>query len=162
MIGAFFAPLSARIFAGVSLALLIALGIMTGIAKMEHASAVKWETSSIRWQAAHDQLEANYRAAQAKAAAENKAHVEAVESTQSQITERVRNDYEARLAALRARYSSVHTGTATADRGAAGSTGVSGVPAPPAEPDAAAIACTSNTLQLEGLIEWVKEQEGVR
>jgi hypothetical protein len=153
---------------GIIGALLLVVGVQHFALAGEKRHSAKVETRLVQTQAAYDQFAANVRAAQEKAAADNKAHVEAVTRQQEQITSKVESDYASKIADLRRRYDAVrlHTGTATADSGAAGSTGVSGIPeassgaAEGTAPDS--LACALNTEQLRSLIDWNKEQERVR
>ncbi|QPI73946.1 hypothetical protein [Sphingobium sp. Cam5-1] len=67
----------------------------------------QWRTTAKAEKSAHDQTVANYRAASAKAQREAEANVERVRAEQAQITERTKNDYQARLADVDARYERV-------------------------------------------------------
>ena len=94
------------------------------------------------------------------------AHARRVERDQNRITQEVSRDYQARLAALRADYERrLRDRPAGADPGRPGRPPVPGLPDAPGRPDGSApsaaidaFACEANSLQLEYLQAWIREQ----
>lgn len=117
------------------------------------------------------QTEANYRRASAEADRLASANIGRVEAEQTIITERTKNDYEARLAATDARYRRLLAQAAAADLGsteavpmslaseatcrAVAGTGCHAIPA-------LLKAAEDNTSQLLALIAWNKAQADVK
>jgi hypothetical protein len=91
-----------------------------------------------------------------------------VEGRQTQITQEVSREYQERLAALRADYERrLRDSAGPGDRPVGPAPGVSPLPGAPGRPDGPAapveeFACEANTLQLEFLQRWVREQAGNR
>jgi uncharacterized protein YfcZ (UPF0381/DUF406 family) len=95
-----------------------------------------------------------------------------VEASQARITQETEDDYQTRLARLRADFDR-RLRAETADRAGAGGggDGVPGLPGAAGRPDGAAapaalgagfeFACRANTIQLEGLQVWVRRQAAV-
>lgn len=104
-----------------------------------------------------------YAAAQAEAAARNKAEVARITAKQEKVTHEIASDYQRQLAALRLR------SQARANRGATGSTGVSGVPQAPGgadengvpDPSCDLLCAQEIELRLLYLQRWVSQQVGV-
>lgn len=118
---------------------------------------------------AHAETVANYRVAAERARAADRANAERVDLAQSRINQRTSNDFQARLAATRARADRLRGQTpAAADRGGGGSAPLSGVPAPaPGVAQAAGqdrlphpdlLIATEQAIQLDELIKWVRAQ----
>lgn len=94
-----------------------------------------------------------------------------VEASQSRISQEASDDYQTRLARLRADFDSRLRAEAARRAGAGGGgDAVSGLPDPAGGPDGAAapagpaafeFACRANTIQLEGLQDWVRRQGAV-
>jgi hypothetical protein len=90
-----------------------------------------------------------------------------VERHQDQVTQEVSNDYQTRLAALRADHDRrLRAPSPRAHPGGAGRADLPRLPGTAGRADAAAppaddFACRANSLQLEYLQRWVREQQGV-
>lgn len=67
----------------------------------------EWRDRAVAEEKAHQQTVTNYRAASAAAQQAATANVERVKAEQAAITERTKNDYQAQLAAVDARYDRV-------------------------------------------------------
>ena len=133
---------------------------------------------------AHAETVANYRLAAERARAADRANAERVEAAQSSISERITNDFEARLADARARARAQRlrgpTQAATG-RGGGRDAPVPGLPAAPSATDQAAgqdrlpgapdevptswgphdpdrLIATEQAIQLDALIRWVRAQ----
>lgn len=116
---------------------------------------------------------ANYRAAADRARAADRANAARVGAAQSIITERTADDYQARLAAARARAEQLRRESAAAatDPGARRATSVPGLAAAPGGaaqapnenrlPLADALTATEQAIQLDELINWIERQHGV-
>ena len=116
---------------------------------------------------------ANYRAAAAAARAADLEHARRVEADQRAISERTLDDYEARLAAARARADRlrVQAPAAAAHSGSRGGAAMSDLSAAAGAPDPApaqdrlphsdALIATEQAIQLDALIKWVKAQGAV-
>jgi hypothetical protein len=116
---------------------------------------------------------ANYRAAAEGARAADQANLGRVTAAQLAITERTADDYQARLAAARARAEqlrrqSAATATDPGARGAAPVPGLAVAAGKPAEaprqdrlPPGAALLATEQAIQLDELIKWIRRQHGV-
>ncbi|WP_257540697.1 hypothetical protein [Sphingobium sp. CFD-1] len=103
-----------RFWWAIPMAALIAALTVT-ILKLEARTAERdrWQTQASAEKQAYDQTVANYRAASAEAQRAAVANVERVKAEQAQITERTVHDYQARLAAVDARYERVRAELAT-------------------------------------------------
>lgn len=122
-------------------------------------------------QAAFAQTVANYRAAAAKAAADDAANKQRVEHEQATINEGTDHDFQARIADARARAGRLRTGTPAANPGGGSGASVPGVPAPacrPAQsagenglPASDALTATEQAIQLDELIKWVRGQHAI-
>ena len=95
------------------------------------------------------------------------AYARRVERDRVHISQEVSNDYQTRLAALRADHDRrLRAPTARAHPGGAGGAGLPRLPDPARRPDAAApgvdaFACEANSLQLDFLQRWLRQQQGV-
>lgn len=119
---------------------------------------------------AHASSLANVRAAAERARAEDRANADRVRSAQQQISERIENDFEARLADARARARRLQPVPAAAGSDGAGRAApVPGLSAAPGGPAQAAgedglsdrLTATEQAIQLDELIKWVKRQAAV-
>ena len=124
---------------------------------------------------------ANYRAAAARARAEDEANLGRVAAAQRAITERTADDYKSRLAAARARADQLRrrNAPAAADPGARRAAPVPGLAAAPGKPAQTpgearlslppssdlgtgdALTATEQAIQLDELIKWVRRQGGI-
>ena len=118
---------------------------------------------------AHAASLANVRAATDRARAEDRANAAQVRSAQHQISERITNDFEARLADARARARRLQPVAAPAIRDGRGRAapmpGLSAAPGGPAQaagqdrlPAVDALTATEQAIQLDELIKWVERQ----
>lgn len=161
--------------AGIAMSLCLALLLV--IQKVE---TCHWKKQSAQYeQLYHDGQSAlattvaNYRAAANAAEASDKANADRVAAEQRNINERTAHDFEARLAAARARADQlrVSTQSAAADPGSRPAAPVPGLPAPAAGADEAAgedglppadaLTATEQAIQLDELIKWVAAQAKV-
>jgi hypothetical protein len=121
---------------------------------------------------AHAETVANYRLAAERARAADRANAERVAAEQGQINERTSHDFEARLAAARARAHRLReSAKAASDPGGRGSAPVPGLSAPApgfaqapgqdrlSDPDR--LTATEQAIQLDELIRWVRAQAAV-
>lgn len=140
----------------------------------------RWKaTASLRHQqllaekAAHGATVANYRAAAERARAADLANAAQVKAQQEAINERTVDDYEARIAAARARSRGLQRQANSAAAGA-GTGGATHLPRLPAAAGRAAEAAgenglrgadaliaTEQAIQLDELIKWVRRQHQV-
>lgn len=149
------------------------LGIMLLSAR---ADSRHWHKESDRYaglyhaeQVAHKATVANYLAAAELARAQDQANKARVERDQAVISQEVSHDYQERLAALRARYDALRVrgqrSEAAADPGASGDAAMPEAGPAPGGPDGTAaldpFACEANTLQLDALQTWVRQQAAV-
>ena len=122
-------------------------------------------------QAAFAGTVANYRAAAEAARSADRANAERVAAAQRAINERTADDYQTRLAAVRARAERLRGGASAADPGRGGAAPVSGVSVAPggiaqgpgqdrlSDPDR--LTATEQAIQLDELIAWVKAQAAI-
>lgn len=121
---------------------------------------------------AHAETTANYRIAAERARAADRANARRVEAAQFRINERTSNDFQARLAAARARADRLRDeAQAAAGRGGGRSAPMPVLPASPARaaqtagqdrlPDAERLIATEQAIQLDELIKWVRAQASV-
>ena len=121
---------------------------------------------------AHAQTIANYRAAAERARAADRANAERVAAEQGEINERTSHDFEARLAAARARARRLREpAQATTDPGGPGSApvpslsasapGLAQGPGQDRLPDPDRLIATEQAIQLDELIRWVRAQAAV-
>jgi len=158
------------------LAATICLGLLLLIQKAE---THHWKKQSGQFeqlyhadQAAFAQTIAGYRAAADAARAVDRAAGERARAEQAAINERTANDYEARLAAARARADELRRGSqASAYSGGRGTApvpalsaaaGGAAASAPQARlPSDDALTATEQAIQLDELIKWVRKQSAV-
>lgn len=119
--------------------------------------------------AAFAQTVANYRAAAAKAEADDKANADRVRAEQSKINQETSDAFEARLAAARATAERMrHAAQAAAYLGGSGTAPVSGLRSPAGGAAQAAgengfslddrLIATEQAIQLDELVKWVRRQ----
>jgi hypothetical protein len=155
----------------------LALAIMLLIQKAETSHWKKQSASFERLyrdeQAAFTTTIANYRAAADQARADDQANAKRVAAEQASINQRTANDYETRLAAVRADAQRLReqAASAAADPGAGGNASMPGLPA--AAGGAAQAAgqdrlslderelATEQAIQLDELIKWLRAQAAV-
>lgn len=161
--------------AGIAVALVL-LAMLT-IQKLE---AIRWHKESVRFetryrdeQTAFAVTVANARAAADTARAVDRANADRVAAEQRNITERLSNDFEARLAAARATAAErLHLDAEGAANPRAGrDTAVPGLPGAAGNhaqgtredrlPAADALTATEQAIQLDELIKWVRAQGAV-
>jgi hypothetical protein len=156
----------------VSLALAILLVIQKGETRHWRKQSASFEQLYGHEQAAFARTVANVRASAEQARAADKANAERVDAEQRTITERIENDFEARLAAARARADQLRVQSqAAADSGARRSASVPGLPAAAGRAAQAAgenrlspqdaLTATEQAIQLDELIKWVRAQAKV-
>lgn len=169
MIGKLFAPLAMKVAGGIVVALLAYvafLHIQLAGEKRHSAKLVEQVAAEVT---AHRETELNFRRATAEATrlqAEYKARVEA---DRARITKEVSHDYQARLDDLRRRYNAGRVRAETApgaDSSGAGEVRLPPLPDAPGGPDATPAPdlqfnCEANSIQLEELQRWIREQVGV-
>ena len=159
------------------LAVSIALGILLVVQKGEtrhwQKQTDRFEKLYAQEQAALEGTVANYRAAADQARASDEANAARVAANQHAISERISNDYEARLASARslARRLRSESAIAAADPRSGTSAAMPGLPAAargPAEPAGEdrlhrsdALTATEQAIQLDELIKWVRRQAAV-
>ena len=157
---------------GVSLALLAMLTVQKLEAVHLKKQSEQYEQLYQQEQAAFATTVANARAAADQARAADHANAARVVTEQNAINGRIASDFEARLAAARADAQRLHLQSqAAADPGASRDApvpGVSAAPGGPAEaavedrlPASDALTATEQSIQLDELIKWVKEQAAV-
>lgn len=174
MLGKLFdAPIS-RILGGICLSLTLACGGLLLWGKSEHHRADAWEAHSKLEASNHRQTKTNYRTAQATAARLEAQRLAAATARQEGITDAVKQDYAARLAALRARYERLRAQSRAGAAGTASGIAVPGIPETPGRADGAAdirlagadglepgerLRAAEQALQLDALIDWVERQQ---
>ena len=158
--------------AGLAASIVLALLLITAKVDARH-----WRKQSSQFEQlyraevqAHALSIANVRAATERARAADRANAGRVRSAQHQISERIENDFEARLADARARARRLQPVPAPASRDGAGRAApVPGLSAAPARAAQAAaedglpdrLTATEQAIQLDELIKWVKGQAAV-
>ena len=155
----------------------IALSILFLIQKVETSHWKKqsdgFEQLYQQEQAAFSSTVANYRSAADQARAADQASAKRVAAEQASINERIANDYETRLAAVRAdaRRLRIAVQSPAADTRAGGNPSVPGLPAAAGGPAQGAgedrlplddrELATEQAIQLDELIKWVRQQHEV-
>jgi hypothetical protein len=144
------------------------------VALLGAVAIICWQSSQIhRWHThynsehqAHQRDIDAYRAAQATAAVQNKAHVQQIETQQQKVTNDVEADYQRKLDAMRRELRDNPKAAAGSANGTASPqvrdtsciTGdTSGVPLS----DAERLRAAENELQLDELITWVEQQSQI-
>ena len=160
--------------AGVAVATILALLLIAAKIDSRH-----WKKQSDRFEqiyraeaTAHAGTVANYRLAAERARAADRANADRVAAEQGQINERTSHDFEARLAAARARAQRLRQSPeAGADFGSRRGAPVPGLSAPASglaqapgqdrlsDPDR--LIATEQAIQLDELIKWVRAQAAV-
>jgi hypothetical protein len=121
---------------------------------------------------AHAETIANYKMAAERSRTADRANVRRVEAAQSSISERITDDFEARLADARARALRLRgPAPAPAASGSGRSASVPGIPATAASaaqasrqdrlPHSDRLTATEQAIQLDELIKWVRAQASV-
>ena len=161
--------------AGIAASLCLALLLI-----LQHGETRHWRKQSGQFEQLHRQAEAalagtiaNYRAAAEHARLTDQANAERVRAEQAIINERTSNDYEARLAAARARADELRRQNAltAADPGSRGAAPVPGLPVAASGtaratgqdrlPQSDRLIATEQAIQLDELIKWVWAQSNV-
>ena len=160
--------------AGLAAATILALLLFAAKIDVRH-----WKKQSERFEQlyraearAHAETVANYRVAAERARAADRANAERVAAQQGEINERTSHDFEARLAAARARAQRLRQSAEAAShsggrRGApvpglsASAPGAAQAPGQDRLPDADRLTATEQAIQLDELISWVRAQAAV-
>ena len=153
-----------------ALLLVVLLTVKAGEARHLRKQSVRFELLYLAEQSAAARTVANYRAAAETARAADRANAARIAAAQRRISERTTNDFEARLAATRARAVRLQlAGQASATAGGA----ARATPVPAAGPTARApgpaaaqnglsladrLIATEQAIQLDELIKWVNGQ----
>jgi hypothetical protein len=141
-----------------------------GQTRAANGRSAAWEALFHKEQSAFRETIANVRRATAQAKADDAAHALKVERDQTNRTQEVSSEYQARLADLRRRYDALRMQPGPAkvglgNSGGGGAAPVPGLPEPAGGPDAAAAPdrfnAEANALQLEELQRWIREQQAV-
>ncbi|BEV02188.1 hypothetical protein [Novosphingobium olei] len=121
--------------------------------------------------AAHRQTKQVFRNAMAEARLLDQARLARVRAEQERINDHALEDYDRRMADLRARYDRLRGQGGAGAASSAGAKPMPGIPAPAAGSDEAASAdglslaeryeCSATALQLDELISWVERQADV-
>ena len=156
-----------------ALALLVLLVIAKGDTRRWRKQSAQYEQLYRGQQLALARTVAGYRAAADAARAADQSNAQRVKAQQHAINERIANDYETRLAAVRARAARLQLGAraAATDPCAGRGAAMPGLPAAgcgPAQaagenrlPAADALIATEQAIQLDELIRWVRRQHSV-
>ena len=166
--------LNPQALAGLAVSLALAILLLLSRAETRHwkSRSAEFEQRYRSEQASFATTVADYRAAADRARAADLANAARVASERKAVNERTINDYEARLADVRARAERlrIEPGTA-ADPGAGRDAAMPGVPAAAAGAaqgagqdrlsDSDRLTATEQAIQLDALIEWVKAQSAV-
>jgi len=173
-----FINLQGAIGLGVAVLLCVALLVQKSETRHWRKQSSQFEQLYQREQAAFAGTIANYRAAAEQARAADRAAAERVAAEQRAINERTADDYEARLAAARARAADnaaerlrLQAQGAAADSRGGGAKAMSAIPASSGRAPQAAgedrlpgserLLATEQAIQLDELIKWVRRQAGV-
>ncbi len=160
-----------------SLKLMIGIGCALLLALLIH-DRNQWKAKTTHYagqlageRAAHAATVANYRAAAEQARAADAANIARVKAEQAAINERTTYDFESRIAAVRATARLRHTAGPPANpRGrrnssmSAAAAAAQGAPQAAGEnrlPDSDALIATEQAIQLDALIQWMRDQAGV-
>ena len=114
---------------------------------------------------------ADFAAAAERARADDRANAVRVAAAQQSINRRSLDEYQTRLADIRARVERLRQAASAGDRSLAGRAAVSGIPAAPGGIDAAAaqdrlpaedaLTASEQAIQLDALINWVRAQSSI-
>lgn len=141
-----------------------------GETRKANERSAAWEALFHKEQSAFRETVANVRRATAQAKADDAAHALKVEREQVNRTEERSNEYQTRLADLRRRYDAlrVQQRPAPVRLSSASGSGTAPVPrvpdstgGPDAAPEVDPFACEANTLQLEELQRWIRDQQAI-
>lgn len=174
-------PIAAAIAAVLALALVVQTFRIEGLSIWPiHIKGLKAELADTRrdladTKTAFAQTVSNYRAAAAKATADDAANKVRVERQQTQISKEQSDEFEARIAAAHALAERLRREAARpAHSGGSAAATVPGVPAAPNGPSQAAcdrlpdgsfaddkLCATEQAIQLDELIKWVERQHAV-
>lgn len=161
MLKSLFAPLAMKVAGGlVALSMAACLFLYISLLGEQRHSA-KLETRLVKTQAEYDQFALKVKAKADEFAAKATQLARETESRQNEISQEVSRDYQTRLADLRARYNRLRT-EAGANPRSPGKDDLPGASPSPIGPDAGSppdlYACEANTLQLEMLQKWIRDQ----
>jgi len=156
----------------VGLALAVLLVVQKGETRHWKKQSASFEQLYATERAALAGTVANYRAAAETARSADKANAARVAADQRAINERTASDYEARLAAVRARANRLQfAAKGSADPGPRRAASMPAIPASPGGTaqtsgedrlsDADALTATEHAIQLDELIKWVRQQAEV-
>lgn len=127
----------------------------------EQRHSAKLETRLVQTQAEYDQFALKVKAKADEFTAKATQLARETETRQNEISQEVSRDYQTRLADLRARYNRLRS-EAGANPRSPGKDDLSGASPSPIGPDAGSppdlYACEANTLQLEMLQKWIRDQ----
>lgn len=164
MLKTLFAPLAMKVAAGLQILSLLAIAFLAFNLAAEKQRSAKWQLRSVETQAAFDKTVAEVHRVRAEQKAKDVEHAREIEQTQAKVSNEVSNEYQARLAALRARYDSLRAKASTP----AGRTGAENVPelsdSAGRSDDAAedyTFRCEADAIQLEALQDWIRGQVAV-
>lgn len=149
----------------------IALALLLGWAMRLDGLRAGYKAERDAEKAAHEQTVANYRAAAEQRKASDLANVQRVAAEQSEISKEITDDYQTRIAALRADFAERVRRATQADTGGASGADMSGVPDPSRRADEAtrqarlpardALIASEQAEQLIALQAWVRAQATV-
>jgi len=163
--------LALRLLAGIGCALLLAL--LVHDRNCWKAKAAQFSQQIAAERAANVATVANYRAAAERARREDAENLARVRAEQAAINEGSMNDFESRIAAVRARSGELRgkAGSAAADSGGRGSSPVPAISVSTGSvaeaagedrlPGADRLIATEQAIQLDELIKWVRRQAAV-
>lgn len=169
-----FAPLAMKVAGGIVVALLVTIGLLSWQLSDTRGKLEDKRNELASEQAAHKQTATNFRLATAEAERRQAEKVARVEAEQKAITERTVDEYQDRIAAVRERYDRLvreagKTGSnprpaqgVQVPQASGASAGADGGAAQDRLPPADALIATEQALQLQALIQWVREQTGVK
>lgn len=125
----------------------------------ETRRADKLQVRVTETQAAFDKTVSDYRRVRAEQKAKDAEHARKVEAAQAKTSQEVSNDYQKRLADLRARYDRLRTGASSPNPGSGGSSPVPSLPSTAGRSDdPTAFNCEADAIQLDSLQQWLRDQ----
>lgn len=157
-----------RLYAMIGAGVIIAL-FLAWVWRVNHLRA-EYKAALTACEANHKQFVADVTAKTLEAQRLDAEHKATVETNQDKITKESSSDYQAQLAALRARYDAlrVQPKASTNSVGRGGSAPVPSLPEAASGSDAASATCDlnkfnaeANALQLGGLQGWIRDQEAI-
>jgi hypothetical protein len=156
---------------------IVASVVLLGLFSAQWIEARHWHKQSDRYErlynAEHSAFAttvSNYRTAAEQARKADAEHKAKVEADQRAVTERTAREYEARIADVRARYERLrpHAGTVASGPVSppvpvvpSSTQGADGTPAQGGLPADDALVATEQAIQLDELIQWVRQQTTV-